>query len=434
METVTVITTATSTERGFVQYLASCVRHGIIPRVLGMGQKWEGLSHKVRLVREQLDHIDNDGLVVFTDSHDLVFQAGIEDLVRNFDLYDKPIVFSSERDIGWPHSCEILPETPNTLYRALNSGFYMAYAGAAREMLDEAWEKDFSNGSENDQGKMQIWFSNNPDKATVDYLNALVCTSQRDDWVAVDLEYHGGMIYNKHTKTFPCVFHGAGHVDMRPMYETLELPDQNELISSEPTRCRYRTYALAARNPWPAVRPDVELDDQPFFGAGNARLLGRLLRRPMNVILELGSWVGAGSTRFFLEHSDALLICNDTWRGDSPELIQVWGHKIPILYETFCRNNWYDRDRIVPLRMDTMDGLREVAESGILPDLIYVDANHSYDAVMAQLDLIYKLFPCSIVTGDDFEYWPLVWKAVTDFTEKYSIQLVNDENCWMLLR
>jgi hypothetical protein len=308
----------------------------------------------------------------------------------------------------------------------------MAYVGAAKEMIDEAWNGDFSDGAKDDQGVLQNWFSNNPDKATIDYLNVLICSIH--SWLLnEDIEFRDGMIYNRHTQTFPCIFHGLGDTDMRLAYKTLALPDENELIPSEPTRCRHRTYALATKNPWPAVRPDVEPDGESCFGPGNVRLLGRLLRRPMNVILELGSWVGAGSTRFFLEHSDALLICNDTWRGDSPDMVQGREHKIPILFETFCRNNWHDRDRIVPLRMDTMDGLREVAEGGIIPDLIYVDANHDYDAVMAQLNLIRKLFPSSIVTGDDFEYWPQVWKAVTDFIEKHNIQFITDDNCWVLL-
>jgi hypothetical protein len=396
-----------------------------------MGQKWEGWSHKIRLVREQLDNLNNDELVVVTDSYDLVFQAGIEELVRGFTLYGKPIVFSSERGWGYPNL--ILHETPHPLYRALCAGFWMAYVDAAKEMIDEIWHGDFSDGKKDDQGEIQTWFANNPDKAAVDHLNVMVCTSK--PWcMNDDLVYGNRVVYNKHTQTIPGVVHGAGGMDMRPIYKILGLPDQDELIPNEPT-CRYlRTYALTTKNPWPAVRPDVALDDEGFlFGGGNARLLGELLKRPMNVILELGSWVGAGSTRFFLENSDALLICNDTWRGDSLEMIQGREHKIPILYETFCRNNWSVRDRIVPLRMDTMDGLREVAAGGIIPDLIYVDANHGYDAVTAQLHLIHELFPNSIVTGDDFEIWPLVWKAVTDFTEKYGIRFITDENCWMFL-
>jgi hypothetical protein len=431
VNSVIFFTMATLPERGFTQYLASCIRHGIIPRVLGMGQKWEGWSHKIRLVREQLDRLNNDDLVVVTDSYDLVFQAGVDDLVRNFALYNKPIVFSSERGEGYPNP--IVHETPSPLYRALNGGFWMAYADAAKEMIDEAWNSDLDDGAKDDQGTLQVWFSNNPDKAEIDYLNIII--SSTHVWnIKDEIEYYDGMTYNKLTQTFPCVFHGLGSLDMSPAYDELGLPDQNELIPSESTCCRYRTYALAAKNPWPAVRPDVALDGEAFFTDGNRRLLGRLLRRPMNVILELGSWVGAGSTRFFLENSDALLICNDTWRGDSPEMIQGNEHKIPILYETFCRNNWDDRDRIVLLRMDVMDGLREVAASGVIPDLIYVDANHDYDAVMAQLSLICKLFPSSIVTGDDFEAWPQVWKAVIDFTEKHNIQFINDDNCWMLLK
>ena len=402
-EKVKFFTMATALEGGFVQYLASCIRYGIIPRVLGMGQKWGGWSHKIRLVREQLDGLKDDELVVVTDAYDLVFQAGTEDLIRNFALYDKPIVFSAERGFGFPNP--VLYETPNPLYRALCAGFWMAYAGAARGMIDEVWAGGFSDDKQDDQGAIQIWFSSNPDRAAIDHLNAMVCTSQ--DWsIHNDVEYRDGMIYNKITETFPCVFHGPGGTNMKSVYETLELPNRNELIPSEATCCRYRTYALAVRNPWPAVRPEVEPDDEAWFNAGNARLLGRLLRRPINVILELGSWVGAGSTRFFLENSDALLICNDIWRRNPREVTPWREHKIPTLYETFCRNNWCDRDRIVPLRMDTMDGIREVAKSGIIPDLIYVDASHEYSDVTAQLDLIRKLFPSSIITGDDYDAFP----------------------------
>jgi hypothetical protein len=154
----------------------------------------------------------------------------------------------------------------------------------------------------------------------------------------------------------------------------------------------------------------------------------------IKVLLELGSWVGMGSTRFFLDSQDftGMIICNDTWKGDSEELLASKSEKIDTLYETFCRNNWIYRDRIIPLRCDTLAGIAFVSIFGVFPDLIYVDANHQYGNVLAQLRLIRESFPKSIVTGDDWVVWPEVKRAVTDFAQESNLEIEVDENVWLL--
>jgi hypothetical protein len=104
------------------------------------------------------------------------------------------------------------------------------------------------------------------------------------------------------------------------------------------------------------------------------------------------------------------------------------------LYEVFCRNNWKYKNRIIPLRQDTLVGLATVASCGVVPGLIYVDANHEYENVLAQLKLIHELFPSSIVTGDDWQAWPEVKRAVRDFSREYKIAVAPEDNFWMLTR
>jgi hypothetical protein len=199
-----------------------------------MGQSWEGFTQKIRLVREQLDHLGDDGVVVVTDSYDLVFQAGPEVIDFAFALYGKPVVFSSERGHGFPRRNTELPATPNPLYRSICAGFWMARVRAAREMIDEAYGrrgKSLCDSSIDDQDMLEGWFAANHSKAAVDYRNVLVTSAPRE-YFYIDIDCRPGAVYNKTTNTIPCAIHGNGDADMRPVYEALGLPGQGEASNS----------------------------------------------------------------------------------------------------------------------------------------------------------------------------------------------------------
>ena len=92
---------------------------------------------------------------------------------------------------------------------------------------------------------------------------------------------------------------------------------------------------------------------------------------------------------------------------------------LPCLYETFCALSWEYRDRITPIRATTHQGLQQIADAGLRPDLIFVDADHSFDAVMADLEHCEQLFPEARLVGDDYEA-PSVRKAVDNFARERS--------------
>ncbi len=83
--------------------------------------------------------------------------------------------------------------------------------------------------------------------------------------------------------------------------------------------------------------------------------------------------------------------------------------------------------------MGTLDGLRAVAAAGLHPDLIYIDAEHSCEAVAAELTLARQLFPRAALTGDDYD-WAGVRAGVDGFARRHG--LVVDRWCvtgWRLL-
>ncbi|HEV3339133.1 MAG TPA: class I SAM-dependent methyltransferase [Pirellulales bacterium] len=104
-------------------------------------------------------------------------------------------------------------------------------------------------------------------------------------------------------------------------------------------------------------------------------------------LVELGSWLGL-STRFIADRApNAVIVAVNHWRGSAEHLNDTnLQDLLPILYETFLNRCWRLRDRIIPLRMNTLEALDEIAGCGLCPDLVYLDADHSYEAVRADLE------------------------------------------------
>jgi hypothetical protein len=174
---------------------------------------------------------------------------------------------------------------------------------------------------------------------------------------------------------------------------------------------------LASTHPWPDVRPeDAAPGQEPgWLAAGSEVMLSRSLSPKTKLVVELGSWLGL-STRFIADHApQATVVSIDTWEGSPEHKTQERFQKLlPRLFETFQARCWDYRERVVPLRTNSLDGLRRVAGAGLEPDLVYVDAEHTYEAVSAELKLARELFPHALLGGDDYD-WSGVRRAVDAF-------------------
>jgi hypothetical protein len=174
---------------------------------------------------------------------------------------------------------------------------------------------------------------------------------------------------------------------------------------------------LAEVHPWPDGQPDDAApgQEQGWLGAGSEVMLARSLSPKTKLVVELGSWLGL-STRFIADHAPgATVVSIDTWEGSSEHKAQErYARLLPRLFETFQARCWDYRDRITPLRTTSLEGLQRVADAGLEPDLVYVDAEHTYEAVAAELRLARRLFPHALLCGDDYD-WSGVRAAVDEF-------------------
>jgi hypothetical protein len=192
---------------------------------------------------------------------------------------------------------------------------------------------------------------------------------------------------------------------------------------------------LAAEFPWPSRRPvhtGFPEQTQGWLREGTRDALASALSEHTRVIVELGVWLGL-STRFMLERAPkATVISIDTWAG-SPEHFDddEWREMLPTLYEAFLSLNWEHRERIVPLRRSTVEGLAVVAAHGVEPDVIYVDACHEYEAVLEDLETSYRLFPRAEIVGDDYD-WLGVRQAIDVFSARHGFVIVRFRTGWRM--
>jgi hypothetical protein len=182
---------------------------------------------------------------------------------------------------------------------------------------------------------------------------------------------------------------------------------------------------LAAICPWPVDRPHVEepLPAPGWLGDGARELLAHAVSEETRLVVEIGSWVGL-STRYIADRApNAVVIAIDHWCG-SPEHQRnvAWKAMLPGLYETFLALCWNYRERLIPLRMTAIQGIRAVASQGLEPDVVYIDGEHSYEAVSAEIELVRRSFPGALIIGDDYD-WPGVSPAVGDAMRRHKLLL-----------
>lgn len=164
---------------------------------------------------------------------------------------------------------------------------------------------------------------------------------------------------------------------------------------------------------WPEEIPEAEYDSAGWFCTDTRKNIDSALQKNPKTIVEIGSWLGL-SSRYLANQSKAHIYCLDTWKGSQEHKHQKHSHKLPLLWQTFCKNNWTYKDRITPVKGFSKDGLAWLFEEGIDVDLFYVDGSHQYEDVIQDLYYINEHWPKADIVGDDY-LWSGVHSAVHEF-------------------
>ena len=86
---------------------------------------------------------------------------------------------------------------------------------------------------------------------------------------------------------------------------------------------------------------------------------------------------------------------------------------------------------MVPLKMETVAGVKVLKDKGIKPQIIYIDADHHYAPCKADIQACLRAFPDAILVGDDYGHYESVRNAVTECALEFDKHVHVDQNhCW----
>lgn len=156
-----VVTVATKPVDGYERFMHSAELFHLDVEVVGMGQEWKGGDivqypgggHKINLLLPVVEQLkdQNNTVVMFVDSYDVVFTAGADVILERFMDFNCRVVFSAE-GFCWPDQ-SLATKYPKVGLgkRFLNSGGFMGYAPELYSLM--------SNHSVEDTADDQLYYT-----------------------------------------------------------------------------------------------------------------------------------------------------------------------------------------------------------------------------------------------------------------------------------
>lgn len=161
---------------------------------------------------------------------------------------------------------------------------------------------------------------------------------------------------------------------------------------------------------------------QGWFNHG-AQILRLIDQHQPHVCVELGTWMGASAIPVarLIRRWRGTLTCIDTWTGD---VAPVEGTAPWML--TSCARNLYEAGVSSTVRLVPSTTLDAAAWWTTPIDCLYVDADHRYEAVLADLRAwVPHVAPGGLIVGDDYgsDLYPGVADAWDRFAHEQGITL-----------
>jgi len=195
----------------------SAKAHGITYLNLGRQVTWvggtmegQGGGQKINLVRNHIDSLHEDDVVLFVDGYDVIINDTLPTILERYEDMGADIVFAAEKNC-WPDPTMASDFPLSTIYRYLNSGAYMGKVSALSQFLNKGVPND-----SDDQLWMQKRFLSSDwqsiGRACLDYEGYIF---QCDD----DIEIVNGQLSND--MCCPCIYHGNGGNDAKVRFKKL---------------------------------------------------------------------------------------------------------------------------------------------------------------------------------------------------------------------
>lgn len=209
-----VLATGTDMTDGLKRFIKSCKIYGLKHQIMGLGKKWSGGNmakgpgggQKINLLRETIKDMNDDKIVLVTDSYDVIMTANSSEILKKYKEMNTTLVFASESSC-WPDSDKAskYPKIKNRNNIYLNSGGFIGPVKALKYILREIpdYEDDqryYTNVFFSDFGKNHI---------KLDYdCKIFQCLNNGENELVINKSK--SRMFNRITNTEPCQIHGNG--------------------------------------------------------------------------------------------------------------------------------------------------------------------------------------------------------------------------------
>ena len=174
-----------------------------------------------------------------------------------------------------------------------------------------------------------------------------------------------------------------------------------------------------------------------FMSHRNTIMLDLVLEEfpQQGVWVELGSWMGKSAAYCVVELINRKKLgpfyCVDTWDGGVEH--QGWT-ELSRLKHSFDTYTKPIAEHITAVESESWAAANLFADRSV--DFCYVDAGHTYDCVMRDLEAWWpKIRPGSRFAGDDYtKGWPEVCQAVQDFFRPLGVRVSKSGRCWIVTK
>lgn len=206
-----IVTCASRETKELQQLITSAQFHGMEVEVLGIGIPYAGNSRKFRSYLEYLDTVPENDIILFVDAYDVLILADEKTILETFHQMNAPFVISVETYCWPPELAKRYLSSP-TLFKYINSGVYIGYAGYMKNLFKDL---PVFYDYQSDQGVIARHYFLHRDAYRLDYHNEIsLCLFDVDEFsIILDKSTKKGFF--KLANKYPCIFHWNGPAKSR---------------------------------------------------------------------------------------------------------------------------------------------------------------------------------------------------------------------------
>jgi hypothetical protein len=223
-----VIAFGTNKQAYFDLFIESCKRYNIDPVILGWDEKWVGFGKKTMKIREYIENLPDEEIIISVDPFDAIFLCGLDEIENKFNKIHASFLcgaLSLGKFRGAIYNYEFNktdkkpPRTP-TNYNFLNTGTWISRAGYARYLIDELVDKHNMTDTSMDQQIITGLYIQNSHKVDIDWNCEIFHNLLFKDFITrradlKDLIFYDSRIINKASGSKPCILHASGNANMK---------------------------------------------------------------------------------------------------------------------------------------------------------------------------------------------------------------------------